>query len=728
MTRIILIIIALTMAFSNSLSASNEIMSADFIFNLGNDKDFVLVGSEGYRDRLVVSEVNIETNKINHYVIDDDYYTIEFVTVNSVHQKIAIKSAHSNRIYIYHYGTSNLLSTLVLDSVYNNFAFSKDGNYLYTVNPVGYEFRSYDVITGEVTKEFDLTAALKQKYFYIDTENEEITVYNGSAYDIWSITEEKIVRSGNGYIPFILDKLLSDGALKAYMKNGTFYIDSTSNGTNIITKKFFENNDYLSDFFYCNYCKLDVTSDMKYMLLNYSEKEQIIYDIVNDSIIELDPIIIDGYEERPPYVHAINSDFTKSIVSYDKYWYCGRYLQMPMPWHKYYIYDNVKSGISSSIPEGYIEGVARSFYSDNNSVAVIGDNLEKVIIHNEDTKVLIDKEENFLRYIDIDATPVVLYDNSTMLGVLDSGLFRTYNLATDKYEKEFKVDIENIIKVYFPQEQDVILFQDSNKVYVYDFKTFVQLREFDLKALGINPKLVKFDGIKFIVASDSSTIYKYDIYNGEQTVYKENESFKVYLYKDFSTDGEHLLYFKSPNKVLKHNLRTGYLTEDTLFGQSFEYGRELTGIGFLGNHELVWYIYLHDPTQRGYYRSNIYDFTTKAETSMAGEFKPIISDNGKMYIGKYCPDDYFFRAIRDPQSSVETTPPITGSVYPNPAYDFIKLDMNASAMNSSIEIFDAYGKQVMSAIYTGEYFDISKLTAGVYFVKVGDETHKFVKM
>ncbi|MCB0702587.1 MAG: T9SS type A sorting domain-containing protein [Ignavibacteriae bacterium] len=727
MTRILLIIIALTMAFSNSLSASNEIMSADFIFNLGNDKDFVLVGSDGYRDRLVVSEINIETNKINHYVIDDDYYTIEFVTVNSVHQKIAIKSAHSNRIYIYHYGTSNLLSTLVLDSVYNNFAFSKDGDYLYTVSPTNNFFNSYDVITGEITKEFDLVGALKQKYFYIDTENEEITVYNGSAYDIWSITEEKIVRSGNGYIPFILDKLLSDGALKAYMKNGTFYIDSTSNGTNIISKKFFENNDYLSYFFYCNYCKLDVTSDMKYMLLNYSEREQIIYDIVNDSIIKLATIIVDGYEERPPYVHAINSDFTKSIVSYDKYWYCGRYLEIPMQWNKFFIYDNVQSKNSSSIPKGYVDGIARSFYSDN-SVAVIGDNLEKVIIYNEDTKVLIDKEENFLRYIDIDATPVILYNNSTKIGVLDSNVFRTYNLTTNKYEKEFEVDINNILKVYFPQNQDVILFQDSNKAYVYDFNKFSQLKEFDFGSLGIKPDNLKFDGNKFIVASDSSTIYKYDIYNGEQTVYKENESFKEYLYKDFSTDGEHLLYFKSPNKVLKHNLRTGYLTEDTLLGQSFEYGRELTGIGFLGNHELVWYIYLHDPTQRGYYRSNIYDFTTKAETSMAGEFKPIISDNGKMYIGRYCPDDYFFRAIRDPQSSVETTTTITGSVYPNPASDFIKIDMNASAMNSSIEIFDVYGKQVMSAIYTGEDIDISSLTAGVYFAKVGGKSWKFIKL
>ncbi|PKL79656.1 MAG: hypothetical protein CVV25_07240 [Ignavibacteriae bacterium HGW-Ignavibacteriae-4] len=721
MTRILLIIIAATIAFSNSLSASNEIMSADFIFNLGNDKDFVLVGSEGYRDRLVVSEVNIESNDIEYFVLDKYYNDPEFVTISKENKKLALKNSRSNGIYIYNYGTSELISTLILDSVYSNFAFSKNGDYLYTVSPSDNFFKSYDVVTGEVTKEFDLIGALKQKYFYIDTENEEITVYNGSAYDIWSITEEKIVRTGNGYIPFILDKLLSDGALKAYMKNGIFYIDSTSNGTNIITKKFFENNDYLSDFFYCNYCKLDVTSDMKYMLLNYSEREQIIYDIVNDSIIELVPIIIDGYEERPPYVHAINSDFSKSIVSYNRSRYCGRYLEMPMPWHKFYIYDNVKSGNITSIPEGYID-------SDNKSTPIIGDNLEKVIIHNQDTKVLIDKDEKFLRYIDIDETPVVLYDNSTMLGVLDSGLFRTYNLVTDKYEKEFKVDIENIIKVYLPQEQDIILFQDSNKVYVYDFKTFAQLREFDFRALDIKLKLIKFDGNKYIVACDTSSIYKYNIYTNEISVYDENETFADYQYKDFSTDGEHLLYFKYPNSILKHNLKTSKITEDTLLGQSFEYGRDLTGIGFLGNHELVWYIYLYDPTQRGYYISNIYDFITKTETTMAGEFKPIISDNGKMYIGRYCPDDYFFRAIRDPQSSVETVTTITGSVYPNPATDFIKLELNASTLNSQVQIFDAFGKQVMSIIYTGEDIDISKLTAGVYFVKTPSHSYKFIKL
>jgi hypothetical protein len=113
---------------------------------------------------------------------------------------------------------------------------------------------------------------------------------------------------------------------------------------------------------------------------------------------------------------------------------------------------------------------------------------------------------------------------------------------------------------------------------------------------------------------------------------------------------------------------------------------------------------------------------------MLGDREPIISDDGSLYYSHYCPTKYEIGSIRDPQSSVETTTAITSTVYPNPASDFIKLDMNVSTMNSSIEIFDAYGKQVMSAIYTGEYIDISKLTAGVYFVKTDSGTYKFVKM
>ena len=79
-------------------------------------------------------------------------------------------------------------------------------------------------------------------------------------------------------------------------------------------------------------------------------------------------------------------------------------------------------------------------------------------------------------------------------------------------------------------------------------------------------------------------------------------------------------------------------------------------------------------------------------------------------------------------SSIKATTAIPGGVYPNPASDFIKLDMNASAMNSSIEIYDAYGKQVMSVIFTGEDIDISSLTAGVYFVKTPSQSYKFIKL
>ena len=719
MTRIILIIMALTIAFSNSLSASNEIMWAEFIHNVGNDKDYILVGSDGYRDRLVVSQVNIETNEIKYRVLYKYHRYPEYISFNTEKKRIAIKGNSPYEIFIYNYDSGDLVSTIAIDSIYNTFELSKNGDFLYIISPIDFTFRSYDVETGEIAKEFVLTGAINNKFHYIDTEKDEIVVSNGNDKDFWSISEGKKVRTGKGSSPFIFAETLQDGALIAHIKDGTFYIDSTSDGTNIFTKKFFENNDELMNFYDCKLCTLDVTSDMKYMLLNYSEREQIIYDIVNDSIIELAPIIIDGYEERPPYVHAINSDFTKSLVSYNRSKYCGGYLEMPMPWNKFYIYDIVHSKNSSSIPEGHIEGI---------NAPIFGDDLQKIVLYNQDMKILVDKDEKFLRYINIDETPVILYENSTLLGVLDSGIFRTYNLTTEKYEKEFKIEIDNIIKVYFPQNQDVILFQDSNKVYVYDFNTFSQLREFDFASLGIKPENLKFDGSKLIVGNKNYNLYNYDIYSGTMITYQGKSSYGDYKYMDFTRDGEHLVFLTSYNKVLKHNIRTNQEKITTLLSDNLRDYTPFRGFGVLGNHDYVWFIYSKDPTQEANTTSVIYNLSDDTESALFGGSRPIVSDNGKMYMGSSCPNRYAFRLINDPQSSVETYTTITGSVYPNPASDFIKIDMNASAMNSSIEIFDAYGKQVMSVIYSGEDIDISKLTAGVYFVKTPSHSYKFIKL
>jgi len=65
------------------------------------------------------------------------------------------------------------------------------------------------------------------------------------------------------------------------------------------------------------------------------------------------------------------------------------------------------------------------------------------------------------------------------------------------------------------------------------------------------------------------------------------------------------------------------------------------------------------------------------------------------------------------------------TIIPNPASDFIILHSNE---NSNAEIFDIFGEIVMTISIGQEKIDVSSLTPGLYFVRVGDKVIKFVKI
>jgi hypothetical protein len=69
-------------------------------------------------------------------------------------------------------------------------------------------------------------------------------------------------------------------------------------------------------------------------------------------------------------------------------------------------------------------------------------------------------------------------------------------------------------------------------------------------------------------------------------------------------------------------------------------------------------------------------------------------------------------------------------IIPNPAGDFITIALKPSE-GSEIQIYNTLGEKVIS-VGTGRdlsvRINISDLPKGIYFVKIGGETAKFVKM
>ena len=67
------------------------------------------------------------------------------------------------------------------------------------------------------------------------------------------------------------------------------------------------------------------------------------------------------------------------------------------------------------------------------------------------------------------------------------------------------------------------------------------------------------------------------------------------------------------------------------------------------------------------------------------------------------------------------------SISPNPAHDFIQLHFNNDVKLSDVEIYTILGIKIIETDYK-DRIDVSRLCAGVYFLKAGDRVYKFVKM
>ena len=76
----------------------------------------------------------------------------------------------------------------------------------------------------------------------------------------------------------------------------------------------------------------------------------------------------------------------------------------------------------------------------------------------------------------------------------------------------------------------------------------------------------------------------------------------------------------------------------------------------------------------------------------------------------------------------QTTPPSDNkiSVYPNPAYDFILINVKQP---THYTISDIFGKTILKGIISSDnqQIDISELSYGMYFIKIGSKLEKFIK-
>ncbi|MEZ4725018.1 MAG: T9SS type A sorting domain-containing protein [Candidatus Kapaibacterium sp.] len=712
----------------------------NFVSNPQDNKNLIISGWIGSTDVAIVFDIVNDSYQI--FDIDLPWGTdIKSIEINAESNRIAYYKSENytpEYITIYNYLTFEKIQEFKLDSNIKMSNFSKDGSKYFLYNSTENQVLVYNIDDGLLIASHDL-APVNEGYTFTSFNQfaDEIAFRRDSTLMFWSIDKQEIINT----IPFN-----EDYTFYSFEDNGnlfSFYYSYKVDGKRLpkyvigVAHASDGNIKYTRDINDYEPKSFDFTSDMRYLLLNDELIFQNIHDLEEDTYVYNRLGV--GNFDKINHLY-ISPDLEYSIILEYGIQLCGRIdADNSEPANRISTYNFKEKKQIRPLINTFVGLPRHAIISDNNKYVVIYSGYQR----NENTLFTID--ERFVKYLEVDdAKPVLFIDQSKYIGFMYGQTMKFYNVQTDQFDKEFDTGLEETYfgNTYYYTESGggrIIVIKDDT-INIFKYSDLSLNKSIIISESGIGGQ-IKFDGKENLIGFDGNKINKYNIFDGSITSDMVENVPDDFIFKSVSPNGRYVLFgkyagYKNINyEVGIYDMQTDKFRKKDLASDSLNDRTREFDYGLIANLPIVWYYYVYNGTSNDYshYAYNfdldtISEYVYSEEGYNSNDNQSYLSNDKSYYINISCPWSYSITKLVDPQSSVETTTEVNGSVYPNPASDFIKIDMNTSAMNSSIEIFDAYGKQVMSVIYSGEDIDISKLTAGVYFVKTQSQSYKFIKL
>ncbi|PKL79654.1 MAG: hypothetical protein CVV25_07230 [Ignavibacteriae bacterium HGW-Ignavibacteriae-4] len=706
-----LFLVILLIASNAFADGQNDYLRAAYSAYSSNDSNIVLAGSFEQEGLYRATNLNIATGTSETFQLDIDNNT-ELLDVQMNTKARLVYYFTNKKVSIYEFGATKSSRIITIDNDSPYFGVSNDGTKVYSYNNKQDYVSVFDAVSGERLDRFFVNSfANNNKLGFFNSDKDEFYLQNGTSLYVWSIANKIQDREISTLKPSANFKFIDNGNTLAYTTGGEVVLANSSDGE--VT--------YRKQFEYKDIDNIQFSANMNYLVVNNSNAFSV-FDMVNKKIVK-DNNAPDNNDKNIPTYMYVNNDNSKMVARDYIDLYCGRNFEDAIADYVYFVYETATNNIIVSAPNGHIPRPEKAIISKDNKVLL----LTGYNINDGSINAIVDDQENFIKYVNVDGYPVTFLEDNNRIAIMEKGKFKVYNTESEEFVREFETGIESYKDVYyFANGTGRLVITDDSEIVVYDYSTFEVLYTFNYSELGLEPTEISFDNNSTISVYSLKRLHKFNAYTGEKSDTPITNMDPTNKLVDVSISGRFLLFRTTDNEfiVYDNTFKLEVYKEKPSFVDNW---MVYLSAGFFGNQEMMWVRYESNPVDRLILVSK-YDFVTKKSEKMSGDREPIISNDGRLYYSHYCPTKYEIGTIRDQQTFVETATTITGSVYPNPASDFIKLDMNATTLSSEIEIYDAYGKQVMSTIYTGEDIDISKLTAGVYFVKMGDKSMKFIKL
>lgn len=741
--RLIITCLFAALMLTSSLTAleSMEFFQSKFVSYPQDDKNIVVTGTKGYRGDFKAILFNIQNDSHETFDIDipkDTYiYSIE---IDAESNRIAYQSYYN--VTIFNYLTFEKIQEFELDSNIKMSSFSKDGSKYLFYNSTENIVQVYNIDDGLLIASHDLNPVNEGYTFTAFNQfTDQVAFRKDSSLFFWSLDSHKITNTIPFKEEYTFYSFENNGNMFSYFysykidgKRFPRYVIGVALASDGSIKYIRDINDYEPKNF-------DFTSDMRHLLLNNDLRFQEIHDLEEDTYI-YNKISVGRYN-RITFLY-ISPDLEYSLIAESGVQDCTEGgiggIRERLSTYNFKEKFQIRPLINT-----FVEQPLKAVISDNNKYVVINSG------RYGDENVLVTIDEKFVKYLKVnDAEPALFIDQAKYIGFMYGQTMKFYNVETDIFEKELHTGLGsstwyNNTKYYYSNfSGGRIIVMNEDTINIFNYSDLSLNKTIILSESGIG-KNNNFDGKETLVGYDGDKIIKYNIFDESITSDMIEYIPDDFIFKAVSPNGRYVLYGKyERNKntnyeVGIYDMQTDNFRLKDLASDSLNAGSEIFDFGLIGNLPIVWYYYDNKVLIGlfGYLAFSSYDFDKDtiseyfySETQNNHDIhRSYLSNDNSYFIRLNCPWDYNITQLVDPQTTVETTTEVIGSIFPNPASDFIRLDYDVSSGQSEVQIYNSFGKIVMTipAENMSDKIDISSLSAGVYFVKVGESTHKFIK-
>ncbi|MFA6572054.1 MAG: T9SS type A sorting domain-containing protein [Bacteroidota bacterium] len=411
--------------------------------------------------------------------------------------------------------------------------------------------------------------------------------------------------------------------------------------------------------------------------------------------------------------------------------YFQKQFQPGAPIWKYYLVlmDLVTPKEIKKIPNAHLESVRHGDISPDGTLVLSYDDEYKAFIWDA-------LSGNMLGKIDDIVSPVFSPVGNKIIYAVNDSLFQ-YNYQTKTKENTWAVN-KGIINKILRAGDNLIIASTPDKIVALDFPQMTTKFEIPVNSQFIMKMRISGDLSELIVLDTVYTLSKYSLQTGQLNSSSNIKDSTIYgsIIFDISPDGNYIAY----NKRIA-NRNTFFILNSKLDSIISIFGRGASaGIFAKDNRKMFLFGYQGD-SNRTY--AGVYNFITKAfscenrlgfsESLPAGSIYFWLSTDelqilsgtgfGMVSYGTLCD---LFVSVPEENNNGNNDSGNDLSVSPNPAVDFINLSDSELDSRDKVRIYSIEGVLQLETDYRNR-INVSKLTPGVYIIKSGAKTLKFLK-